>query len=104
MAFSVAQRVQEIGIRLALGADSSQVRTMLVYQGLRPALIGVAIGIAAALGLTRLIASFLFGVKAWDPLVFLVVPVVLISAALLAAWVPALRASRIEPTRALRYE
>ena len=77
MAYSVAQRAQEIGIRLALGAESSHIRNMVVLQGLRLALAGVAMGLAAAFGLTRLIASLLFGVKPWDPLVFCVVPAVL---------------------------
>ncbi len=68
------------------------------------ALAGVVCGLAAACGLTRLIASFLFGVKALDPLIFLVVPVILIGVALLAVWLPALRASRVDPIQALRYE
>jgi hypothetical protein len=67
MAYSVAQCAQEIAIRLALGAESSHIRNMVVFQGLRSALAGVVCGLAAAFGLTRLIASFLFGVKAWDP-------------------------------------
>jgi predicted permease len=104
MAYSVAQRVQEIGIRLALGAGSSHIRNMVVFQGLRPALAGVACGLAAAFGLTRLLASFLFGVKAWDPLVFFVVPVSLAGVALVAVWLPARRASRVDPIHALRYE
>jgi putative ABC transport system permease protein len=104
MAYSVAQRAQEIGIRLALGAESGHIRNMLAFQGLRPALAGVICGLAAAFGLTRLIASFLFGVKAWDPLVFLVVPVILVGVALVAAWLPAMRASRVDPVHALRYE
>src|SRR5438128_10052102 len=82
MAYSVTQRAQEIGIRLALGAESSHIRNMVVFQGLRPALAGVVCGIAAAFGLTRLIAGFLFGVKTWDPLVFLAVPVMLLGVAL----------------------
>jgi putative ABC transport system permease protein len=104
MAYSVQQRTQEIGIRMALGADSGDVRNMIVLQGMRVALIGVAIGIAAAFGLTRLIASFLFGVKPWDPLVFIAVPMILSAVALLAVWLPALRASRVDPIEALRYE
>jgi putative ABC transport system permease protein len=104
MAYSVAQRTQEIGIRLALGAGSSRIRNMVVLQGLRPALAGVACGLAAAFGLTRLIANLLFGVKAWDPLVFFAVPLILAGVALLAVWLPARRASRVEPIHALRYE
>jgi predicted permease len=104
MAYSVAQRGQEIGIRLALGAESSYIRNMVLFQGLRLALAGVVCGLAAALGLTRLMASFLFGVKAWDPLVFFVVPVILAGVALVAAWLPAMHASRVDPAHALRYE
>jgi ABC-type antimicrobial peptide transport system permease subunit len=104
MAYSVAQRTQEIGIRMALGAESSQIRTMVVYQGLRPALAGVVCGLAAAFGLTRLIASFLFGVKTWDPLVFFVVPILLVGVALVAVCLPAIRASRVDPVDALRNE
>ncbi len=104
MAYSVQQRTQEIGIRLALGAEHGQVRNMVVFQGMRLALTGVVIGMAAALGLTRVIASFLFGVKAKDPLVFIAVPVLLSLVALLAVWLPARRATRIDPVKALRYE
>jgi predicted permease len=104
MAYSVTHRAQEIGIRLALGAESSQIRKMVVVQGLRPALAGVVCGLAAAFGLTRLIASFLFGVKPWDPLVFVVVPVILVVVALVAVWLPAMRSSRVDPIHALRYE
>jgi putative ABC transport system permease protein len=104
MAYSVAQRVQEIGIRLALGAESGHIRNMVMRQGLRPALTGVAFGVAAALGLTRGIASFLFGVKPWDPLVFVVVPLILTGVALVAVWLPALRGSRVDPIHALRHE
>ena len=104
MAYSVAQRTQEIGIRLALGAGSSSIRNMVVFQGLRMAAAGVVIGLAAAFGLTRLIASLLFGVKSWDPTVFSAVPIVLIGVALVAVWLPAMRASRVDPIQALRYE
>jgi putative ABC transport system permease protein len=78
MAYSVAQRTQEIGIRLALGAESGHIRNMVVFQGLRPALAGVVCGLVAAFGLTHLIASFLFGVKPSDAFVFFVVPVMLV--------------------------
>ena len=104
MAYSVAQRTQEIGIRLALGAGSGSVRNMVVLQGVRLALIGVAIGLAAAFGLTRLIASLLYGVKAWDPMVFSSVPLVLMGVAVIAVWLPAMRASRVDPIQALRHE
>jgi putative ABC transport system permease protein len=102
MAYSVAQRTQEIGIRLALGADGPRVRNMVVLQGARLAAIGVAIGLASAFGLARLVASLLFGVKAWDPAVFVSVPIVLALVALAAVWLPAIRASRVDPIVALR--
>jgi putative ABC transport system permease protein len=104
MAYSVAQRTHEIGIRLALGAESSQIRKMVVFEGLRLALAGVVIGLSAASGLTHLIASLLFAVKPWDPLVFFVVPAVLVAVATTAVWLPAMRASRVDPIQAIRYE
>jgi len=103
MAYSVEQRTQEIGIRLALGAGMSDVRNMVVQQGMGLALAGVAIGIGSALALTRFLQSLLFGVKARDPLVFFGVPVLLIFVALLAVWLPAARASRVSPVESLRY-
>jgi len=104
MSYAVEQRTQEIGIRLALGARVGDVRRMIVVQGMRLALIGVAVGIAAAFGLARFISSFLFGVGAWDPLVFVAIPVLLTMVALFAVWRPAARASRVDPMSALRYE
>ena len=104
MAYSVEQRTQEIGIRMALGAESGAVRNMVVGQGMSLALAGVVVGIAVAFGLTRLIASFLFGVKAWDPAVFVIVPLLLSAVALFAVWIPARKATKIDPITALRYE
>jgi predicted permease len=104
MAYSVEQRTQEIGIRLALGAQGAQVKNMVVFQGMRLALIGIVIGLAASFGLARVIAAFLYGVTARDPLVFAGVPLLLTIVALLAVYFPALRASRVDPLVALRYE
>jgi predicted permease len=104
IAYSVQQRTQEIGIRMALGADRAGIRRMIVWDGMRLTLIGMVVGIGASFGLTRLIASFLFGVKTWDPTAFIAVPVVLATVALLAVWLPAMRASRVEPMMALRVE
>jgi len=104
MAYSVQQRSQEIGIRMALGAEPGSVRRMVVFQGMRLALFGVVIGIASAFGLTRFIATFLFGVQARDPMVFIGIPILLGLVALFAVWLPARRASRVDPVIALRYE
>jgi ABC-type antimicrobial peptide transport system permease subunit len=104
MAYSVEQRTQEIGIRLALGAQASQVRRLVVLQGLGLAIVGVAVGLGAAFGLVRLISTFLYGVTARDPLVFAGVPALLTGVAFLAVWLPARRASRIDPIIALRAE
>jgi len=104
MAYSVEQRTQEIGIRLALGAQASEVRRMVVRQGMMLALVGIGVGLAGAFGLAQLITAFLFGVTAKDPVVFAGVPVLLAAVALLAVWVPARRASKVDPLIALRYE
>ena len=104
MAYSVQQRTQELGIRMALGADRRQIRNLVVWQGMRLALAGVVLGVAAAFGLTRFLASFLYGVKPWDPLVFATVPLILSAVAFLSVWFPATRASRLDPQQALRME
>jgi putative ABC transport system permease protein len=104
MAYSVQQRTQEMGIRMALGADRSRIRNLIVWQGMQLTIAGVVLGLGAAFGLTHLIASFLFGVKSWDPVVFVTVPIVLALVALLAVWLPATRASRLDPIEALRVE
>lgn len=102
MAYSVEQRTQEIGIRMALGAERSNVRVMILRQGLIFALLGLVVGIAGAFALAKQIASFLFGVTAWDPLVFGTIPVVLLATAVLAIWWPAHRATQVDPANALR--
>jgi predicted permease len=104
MAYSVQQRTQEMGVRMALGAQASHIRNMVIRQGMVLALIGVVIGIAGAFGLTRFLASFLFDVKAWDPLAFVLTPLLLSAVALLAVWVPAERAVKVDPISALRFE
>ncbi len=102
MAYAVQQRTREIGVRLALGAAPSAVHRMVVLQGMRLALIGVLIGVGAAYGLSRYMSTLLFGVEARDPLVFVGVPLLLAFIALVAVWIPAGRASRIDPLGALR--
>jgi predicted permease len=104
MAYSVQQRTQEMGIRMALGADRAVIRNLVVWQGMRLALAGVVLGMGAAFGLNRLISSFLFGVKPWDPTVFIAVPLILTAVALFAVWLPATRASKLDPMQALRVE
>jgi putative ABC transport system permease protein len=104
MSYSVQQRTQELGIRMALGAQVSDLRDMVVGQGMTLTLIGVVIGIGGAFWLTRFLASFLFGVKAWDPFVFIATPLLLTVVALIAIWIPAKRATRVDPMAALRLE
>jgi putative ABC transport system permease protein len=104
MAYSVAQRTPEIGIRMALGADRDVIRKLVVWQGMKLALVGVVAGLAASFALTRLLSNFLFGVKPWDPTVFLSAPPILTAIALLAVWLPATRACRVDPVQALHSE
>jgi putative ABC transport system permease protein len=104
MAYSVEQRTQEIGIRLALGAPAHQVKNMVVRQGMALTIVGIGVGLASAFLLSRFVASFLFGVQARDPMVFIAVPLILGAVAFVAVWLPARRASRIDPIIALRAE
>jgi len=104
MSYSVEQRTQELGISMALGAQASNLRNMVVGQGMILAAVGVVLGTGGALWLTRYLASFLFGVKAWDPVAFLVTPLLLSAVALFAVWIPARRATRVDPMTALRLE
>jgi len=102
MSYSVAQRTREIGIRIALGAQRADVLKMTVRQGLKLVAIGLGIGLVAAFVLTRLMASLLFGISATDPLTFATISFVLLAVAALASYVPALRATRVDPMIALR--
>jgi putative ABC transport system permease protein len=104
MAYSVSQRTREIGIRIALGAGASDVLKLIIRQGMALALIGVALGLAGAMALTRLLKSLLFGVSATDLPTFAVVASLLLLVSLLACWLPARRATQVDPLTALRYE
>ena len=104
ISYSVAQRTQEIGIRVALGAQRSSLMSMILKQGLRTALLGIGIGLLAALGLTQLMKSLLFGIGATDPLTFISVAAALLFVALAASYLPARRAMRVDPLTALKYE
>jgi putative ABC transport system permease protein len=104
VSYSVTQRTREIGIRMALGAERRDVFAMVIGQGAKLALMGIAIGLPAAYFATRLLASQLYGVGAGDPSTFAAVAVLLLSIALLACYIPARRATRVQPTEALRHE
>jgi putative ABC transport system permease protein len=104
MASVVAGRTREIGIRMALGADSLAVLRLILQQGMKLVLIGLALGLAAAFAITHLLKSLLFGVSTTDPLTFVVIASLLTLVALLACWVPARRATKVDPMIALRCE
>ena len=104
MAYSVQQRTQELGVRMALGAQASNIRNMVIRQGMLLAGIGLVLGIGGAFWLTKFLTGFLFGVKTWDPTAFILTPILLCAVAFVAVWVPARKATRIDPITALRFE
>jgi putative ABC transport system permease protein len=104
ISFAVTQRTQEIGIRMALGAQPANVVRMVLGEGVRTMLTGIAIGLVSALALARTVSHLLYGIAPSDPLTFVVVPIILVAVGLLACWIPARRATRVDPLIALRYE
>jgi ABC-type antimicrobial peptide transport system permease subunit len=104
ISFAVSQRTREMGVRMALGAQRADILKLVLRDGLALTLIGCAVGLTAAVGVTRFLTFLLYGISPLDPLTFVAIPALLAGVALLACWIPARRASRVDPMVALRYE
>jgi ABC-type antimicrobial peptide transport system permease subunit len=102
--FAVGRRVREIGIRMALGANDRRVQNMILRQAMRPVITGAVAGIAGCAAISKILSSMLFGLSAYDPVAFFGVPILLLAIAMLASYVPARRATKVDPMIALRYE
>src|SRR5262249_32567261 len=104
ISYAVSHQTHEIGIRMALGAHSSDVLRMVIWRGMSLALIGVVLGLAAALALTRVMKNLLFDVSATDPMTFALVVLLLVVVAMIASYIPARRATKVDPLQAIRHE
>jgi putative ABC transport system permease protein len=104
VSFAVSQRTHEVGVRMALGARGGDVLCLVLREAMRPVVIGVVVGLAAAAGVSQILVAFLFGLSTLDPVTFVSVAVLLMAVALLAGYVPARRATKVDPMVALRYE
>jgi putative ABC transport system permease protein len=104
VSYSVTRRAHEIGVRMALGADGGEIMNLVLRQAMRPVLVGGLVGVAGCAAVSWLLSSMLFGVSAHDPMTFVIVPLFLLILALVASYLPARRATRIDPMVALRYE
>jgi predicted permease len=104
VSYAVSRRVREIGIRMTLGADAREVKNLILRQAMRPVVTGALLGIAGCAAVSKILSALLFGVSAHDPVAFVVVPLILLSVALLASYIPARRATKVDPMVALRYE
>jgi putative ABC transport system permease protein len=104
VSYAVSRRVREIGIRMTLGADAREVKRLILRQAMRPVVLGALIGIAGCAAVSQVLKSMLFGISAHDPVAFVTVSLVLLAVALMASYIPARRATQVDPMVALRYE
>jgi ABC-type antimicrobial peptide transport system permease subunit len=104
VSYNVSRRVHEIGVRMALGADGGEIMNLVLRQAMRPVLVGGLVGVAGCAAVSWMLSSMLFGLSAHDPMAFVIVPLLLLILALVASYLPARRATRVDPMVALRYE